>query len=151
MLVQQDKTLEALIKAKAGELGFAACGIARADAAPKAGERLRQWLAEGRHGSMIWMEERAHHRESPAGLWPEVRSVIALGMSYAPAADPLALAGEGEVGRISVYAQGGDYHDTIKRNLKALARWLVEIAPADPGSARGRATFPRCTSPTSTT
>jgi epoxyqueuosine reductase len=129
--VQQDKTLEALIKAKADELGFAACGIARADAAPKAGERLRQWLAEGKHGSMIWMEERAHHRESPAALWPEVRSVIALGMSYAPAADPLALADAGEVGRISVYAQGGDYHDTIKRNLKALGRWLVERAPAD--------------------
>jgi len=129
--VQQDKTLEALIKAKADELGFAACGIARADAAPHAGERLREWLAEGRHGSMIWMEERAHHRESPAGLWPEVRSVIALGMSYAPGADPLALAGEGGIGRISVYAQGGDYHDTIKRNLKALARWLIEIAAAD--------------------
>ncbi len=78
---------------------------------------------------MIWMEERAHHRESPASLWPEVRSVIALGMSYAPAADPLALAGEGEVGRISVYAQGGDYHDLIKRKLKELARWLVGAAP----------------------
>ena len=98
--------LEARIRAKAGELGFAACGIARADAAPKTGERLRQWLADGRHGDMIWMAERAHQRESPAALWPEVRSVIALGMSYAPADDPLRLAGEGGVGRISVYAQG---------------------------------------------
>jgi epoxyqueuosine reductase len=130
-VVQQDKPLEALIKAKADELGFAACGIARADAAPRAGERLREWLATGAHGSMIWMEERAHHRASPAGLWPEVRSVIALGMSYAPAVDPLALAGAGEIGRISVYAQGSDYHDTIKRNLKALGRWLVAQAPAD--------------------
>ncbi len=129
--MQQHKTLELLIKHKAAELGFAACGIAHADAAPKAGDRLREWLADGRHGSMIWMEERAHHRESPAGLWPEVRSVISLGMSYAPAADPLALAGEGGIGRISVYAQGGDYHDTIKRALKALGRWLVEQMPAD--------------------
>lgn len=129
MRVQPGKSLAAQIKAKAAEIGFAACGIARADAAPKAGERLRQWLDEGSHGSMIWMEERAHHRESPAALWPEVRSVIALGMSYAPAADPLALAGEGEVGRISVYAQGGDYHDVVKRRLKELARWLVAAAP----------------------
>jgi epoxyqueuosine reductase len=83
--VEQHKPLEALIKAKAAEIGFADCGIARADAAPKTAERLRQWLEEGRHGSMIWMEERAHHRERPTGLWPEVRSVIALGMSYAPA------------------------------------------------------------------
>ena len=125
----QHKALEALIKAKAAEIGFADCGIARADAAPKTAERLRQWLEEGRHGSMIWMEERAHHRERPAGLWPEVRSVISLGMSYAPRTDPLALAGEGEIGRISVYAQGQDYHDVIKRRLKELARWLVAEAP----------------------
>ena len=129
MRVRQDKPLEDRIKEKAREVGFADCGIARADAAPAAGARLRQWLAEGAHGSMIWMEERAHHRESPAALWPEVRSVIALGMSYAPSVDPLGLAGEGETGRISVYAQGADYHDLIKRKLKELARWLVGAAP----------------------
>ncbi|RYY36443.1 MAG: tRNA epoxyqueuosine(34) reductase QueG, partial [Sphingomonadales bacterium] len=125
MHVQLDKSFSAQIKVKAAEIGFAACGIARADAAPASGARLREWLADGRHGSMIWMEERAHHRESPAGLWPEVRSVISLGMSYAPATDPLALAGEGETGRISVYAQGQDYHDVVKRRLKELARWIV--------------------------
>jgi epoxyqueuosine reductase len=129
--IEAPLALEAAIKAKAAELGFAACGIASADAAPLAGQRLHQWLAEGRHGDMIWMEERAHHRESPAGLWPEVRSVISLGMSYAPKADPLALADAGERGRISVYAQGGDYHDVVKRALKALGRWLAQSAGCD--------------------
>ncbi|WP_374943946.1 tRNA epoxyqueuosine(34) reductase QueG [Sphingomonas sp.] len=119
------------MKVKAAELGFAACGIARADAAPRSAERLRQWLGEGMHGDMIWMEAREHHRGSPSGLWPEVRSVISLGMSYAPAVDPLALADEGGVGRISVYAQGGDYHDVVKKALKALARWLVTEAAGD--------------------
>lgn len=125
------KSLEARICEKAAELGFAACGIACADAAPLAGARLREWLAEGRHGDMIWMEERAHHRESPAGLWPEVKSVISLGMSYAPAADPLALAEAGDRGRISVYAQGADYHDVMKKALKALGRWLAQEAGCD--------------------
>ncbi|MDG2535063.1 tRNA epoxyqueuosine(34) reductase QueG [Sphingomonas sp. HITSZ_GF] len=129
--MEQHKHLEALIKAKAAEIGFADCGIARADAAPKSAERLRQWLEEGRHGSMIWMEERAHHRERPAGLWPEVKSVISLGMSYAPGTDPLALADHGEIGRISVYAQGQDYHDVVKRRLKELGRWLVTAAPGE--------------------
>ncbi len=124
--------LNARLKAQAAELGFAACGIARADAAPRTADRLRQWLGEGMHGDMIWMEARAHHRESPAGLWPEVKSVISLGMSYAPAVDPLALAEEREAGRISVYAQGADYHDVVKRALKALARWLVaEVKDVD--------------------
>ena len=119
------------LEEKARELGFRAVGVARADAAPKAGERLRQWLAEGCHGDMLWMEETASRRASPQGLWPEVRSVIALGMSYAPAGDPLALADRTEIGRVSVYAQGADYHDLIKKALKALARWLVEESSCD--------------------
>ena len=127
----EDKPIETRLKEKAAELGFAAVGIARADAAPAAGARLRAWLDAGAHGSMIWMEERAHHRASPAGLWPEVRSVISLGMSYAPGADPLALANARDVGRVSVYAQGADYHDVVKRALKALARWLVDAMPSD--------------------
>jgi epoxyqueuosine reductase len=126
--VTEHKSLEDRIREKAAELGFADCGFARADAAPRTGERLRQWLAEGCHGSMIWMEGRADQRASPAGLWPEVRSIIALGMSYAPAADPLALANAEDVGRISVYAQGADYHDVVKKALKALGRWLVAEA-----------------------
>jgi epoxyqueuosine reductase len=116
---------------KAAELGFSAVGVARADAAPKTVERLRAWLADGCHGDMIWMEETEARRGSPAGLWPEVKSVISLGMSYAPAADPLALAATPERGRISVYAQGADYHDVVKKALKALARWLVEEAGCD--------------------
>jgi epoxyqueuosine reductase len=119
------------LEEKARELGFCAIGFARADAAPASGERLRQWLADGAQGDMIWMEETAERRASPAGLWPEVRSVISLGMSYAPASDPLALADRAGIGRISVYAQGGDYHDTVKKALKALARWLVEEAGCD--------------------
>ena len=116
------------LEEKARELGFAAFGVARADAAPKTGERLRQWLSEGCHGDMIWMADTEERRASPKGLWAEVRSVISLGMSYAPGVDPLALAGSPEVGRISVYAQGADYHDTVKKALKALARWMVEEA-----------------------
>jgi epoxyqueuosine reductase len=122
----QPETLEQRLKAEAERLGFAACAIARADAAPEAGRRLRQWLDAGRHGEMLWMEDRAEQRASPQGLWPDVRSVIMLGMSYAPARDPLALAEAGDRGRISVYAQGRDYHDVVKKGLKSLARWLVE-------------------------
>ena len=121
--------LETRLKAEAAALGFAACGIARADAAPEAGARLKAWLDEGAHGSMLWMEERSGQRVAPAALWPEVRSVVMLGMSYAPAEDPRRLADEASVGRISAYAQGADYHDVFKKALKALARWLVAAAP----------------------
>lgn len=129
MVAEALPALEDRLEAVARAHGFVAFGIAHADAAPQTAERLNQWLAEGRHGDMIWMETRAAQRGSPQGLWPEVRSVIALGMSYAPAHDPLALADHPDRGRISVYAQGGDYHDVVKRALKAVARWLVAEAP----------------------
>jgi epoxyqueuosine reductase len=124
-------SLSSALKAEAARIGFAACGIARADAAPLSGERLRAWLRDGAHGDMIWMETRADQRGAPTALWPEVRSVVALGLSYAPAHDPLLLADEGEAGRISVYAQGADYHDLVKRKLKELARWMVGAAGGD--------------------
>jgi len=126
-------------------LGFAACGFARADAADAAGLNLKRWLEAGHHGTMGWMEERAHHRVSPLALWPDARSAIALGMSYAPASDPLALGERPELGRISVYAQGGDYHKTVKKALKALARFIVEQAPS---AASARAN-PHATKPSS--
>jgi len=113
---------------EAARLGFVACGIAPAANDPHTAKRLGEWLEAGMHGEMGWMEARAHHRAGPQALWPEARSVIALGMSYAPAADPRALAEQPDRARISVYAQGADYHDTVKKALKALARWLVAQA-----------------------
>jgi epoxyqueuosine reductase len=130
-VIESKPDLRERLRQEAEKLGFVAFGVARADAAPLTGARLRQWLDEGCHGDMLWMAETADRRASPAGLWPEVRSVISLGMSYAPAQDPRALADRPELGRISVYAQGGDYHDTIKKALKALARWLVAEAKCD--------------------
>ncbi|WP_225207463.1 tRNA epoxyqueuosine(34) reductase QueG [Novosphingobium huizhouense] len=128
-MVNGDAGLARRIRAQAAALGFAACGIAPAADDPLRGERLEQWLGEGAHGTMEWMETRLHHRRGPQSLWPEAKSVIALGMSYAPAHDPLALADVPDRGRISVYAQGADYHDVVKRALKALARWLVADQP----------------------
>ncbi len=111
--------------------GFAAVAIAPASLAPVCGERLRSWLDDGRHGDMIWMESRADQRSDPTALWPEVRSIIMLGMSYAPPNDPMALAQHPDKARISVYAQGRDYHDVVKGALKRLAGWLAHRAGAD--------------------
>ena len=117
--------LQADLALEARRLGFVACGVTAAAEDPVRAGRLEQWLGEGLHGQMEWMDARAHHRRSPEGLWPQARSVIVLGMSYTPSVDPLTLEGSPDRGRISVYAQGKDYHDTVKSALKTLARWLV--------------------------
>jgi len=120
--------LREALERRAREEGFAAFGIADARPDERRKERLFDWLAKDRHASMAWMADRAEQRAAPQTLWSDARRVIALGMSYAPASDPLNLAGEGDVGRVSVYAQGRDYHDVVKKALKRLARWLVEEA-----------------------
>jgi len=121
-------TLASGLRDEAHRLGFAAFGICAADAAPEARRRLKAWLEAGMHGQMLWMER--PERESPAALWPEVRSVIMLGMPYTPAVDPWRNHGRPETGVVSVYALGADYHDVVKKRLKALARWLVARAPS---------------------
>ena len=123
------RTLKNALRAEAKRLGFASFGVTGADADWSG--PLDQWLESGAAGEMDWMHARAAQRASPQALWPDARSVIALAMSYAPAADPLALAEARSRGRISVYAQGKDYHDTVKKALKALARWLVEESGAE--------------------
>ncbi len=121
--------LRAALMAEAERLGFAAVGFASAQDDPVRASRLHSWLGDGHHGSMEWMEARADVRQGPQSLWPQAQSVIALGMSYAPHDDPLVLEDYPDRGRISVYARGKDYHDTVKKKLKALARWLVAQAP----------------------
>jgi epoxyqueuosine reductase len=127
-MIDDPISLREAIRDEALKLGFAACGFARADAAPESAARLDDWLETGAHGSMDWMEARKGERARPHGLWPEARSLIMLGMSYAPRETPMRLASESGIGRISVYAQGSDYHDVVKKALKHLARWLVERA-----------------------
>jgi epoxyqueuosine reductase len=129
--VNKGQRLEEAIRAEAERLGFVACGFARADAADGAGVKLRHWLEAGHHGTMGWMESRADQRASAQSLWPEAKSAIALAMSYAPASDPMALGERPELARISVYAQGGDYHKTVKKALKALARFIVARTPSE--------------------
>jgi epoxyqueuosine reductase len=119
------------LEKKAIEEGFSAVGIAPAKLAPETRQRLQQWLAQGRQGDMLWMANRADERSDPKTLWPEVETVVMLGMSYAPATDPFALEGVSDHGRISVYAQGRDYHDVVKGALKRTARWLVEQAECE--------------------
>ncbi|HLZ76643.1 tRNA epoxyqueuosine(34) reductase QueG [Phenylobacterium sp.] len=118
-----DKT-EDLIRAEALRLGFDTCRFTPIPDAWPAGARLAEFIAQGRHGELGWMEETAQRRAHPRAMWPDARSAIALGMNYGPDHDPLSVLGEPTRAAISVYAQGDDYHELIKSRLKALARWL---------------------------
>ena len=112
----------------AHDMGFDLCRITRPDAIPQVPERLAAFLEQGFHGQMAWMAERTQWRGNPAALWPEARSIIMLGESYRPEHDPRDILNHPDKGAISVYAQNKDYHDSVKKRLKRLARWLIEHA-----------------------
>ncbi len=115
---------------EAEALGFDAVGIARVDDLGEApGHRLKAFLDTGAHGDMDWLAAHAERRSHPRRLWPEARTAIMLGMSYAPERDPLAVLETPDRGAVSVYAQGKDYHEIVKPRLKQLARAVVALAP----------------------
>ncbi len=110
---------------QARALGFDCIGVTDPDAIADAGKHFREFLACGAHGDMDWLAAQPERRTDPRVLWGGVRSIIMLGVNYGPDEDPLELLKLRARGAISAYAQGDDYHDLIKKRLKALARWLV--------------------------
>jgi epoxyqueuosine reductase len=114
-------TSEQFIRDKARALGFDACGFARVDAPWPASARLAEFVASGRHGTMDWIERTAERRAHPRSMWADARSAVVLGLNYGPDRDPLEALKAKSTGAISVYAQGDDYHDLIKKRLKRLA------------------------------
>ena len=119
------------IKTRAKAEGFDLVRIAAATADPRNAQRLSQFLDAGHHGEMDWMETRAAWRANPQSMWPDARSVIVLGINYGPDHDPLAVLARKDKAAISVYAQGDDYHDVVKKKLKALAGHIFQAFGAE--------------------
>ncbi|MEL6363222.1 MAG: tRNA epoxyqueuosine(34) reductase QueG [Pseudomonadota bacterium] len=108
------------------EAGFAAAGVCAPDSIPQAPDRLANFLQAGRHGSMDWLETRARERGDPRALWPAVRSIVMVGSDYGPDHDPMEGLGAPETGLVSIYAARKDYHDVLKKRLKAAARRFAD-------------------------
>ncbi|PIT02638.1 4Fe-4S ferredoxin [Bradyrhizobium nitroreducens] len=123
--------LKAQLEREARALGFDCIGVTAPGTIEAAGKHFLEFIASGGHGDMDWLANQPERRVDPRGLWADVRSVIMLGVNYGPDQDPLAVLQQRTRAAISVYAQGDDYHDLIKKRLKALARWLVATAPSD--------------------
>jgi epoxyqueuosine reductase len=113
---------------QARALGFDCVGITGPDVLTDAGKHFHAFLAAGAHGDMDWLATHPERRTDPRRLWADVRSIVMLGVNYGPDENPLAILEQRTRGAISVYAQGDDYHDLIKKRLKTLARWLTATA-----------------------
>lgn len=105
----------AFIKSRANELGFMYCGIAKAEFLEKEAPRLEEWLNQGMHGRMGYMENHFDKRLDPTKLVPGAKSVITLLYNYYPKED---IAEDGCF-KIAKYAYGKDYHFIIKNKIKS--------------------------------
>jgi epoxyqueuosine reductase len=123
--------LRAQLTREAHALGFDSIGIADPDSIAGVRKRLDAFLNAGAHGQMDWLADNPGRRADPKVMWRDVRSVIMLGVNYGPDENPLAILAQRSHAAISVYAQGDDYHDLIKKRLKLLARWLIAQAGGD--------------------
>jgi epoxyqueuosine reductase len=128
--MQQAKSSDAAktaIREQALSLGFDSVGFTSAEAPADQPARLKAFVDAGMHGDMDWMETTAERRGNPQALWPDARSAVVVGMNYGPDSDPMAILAEPHLGAVSAYAQTGrDYHDVVKKKLRALARWIAE-------------------------
>jgi epoxyqueuosine reductase len=124
-------TLRTALGHEARGLGFDCVGVTDPGAIADAAKHFHSFLEAGAHGDMDWLAAHPERRADPRVLWASVRSVIMLGVNYGPDENPLAILEQRTRGAISVYAQGDDYHDLIKKRLKALARWLVATSGAE--------------------
>lgn len=121
-----DKSKKNAVRERALALGFDAVGFAPAQLNEHARNGLTEFLANGYHGDMGWMAERVSLRCSPDALWKDARSVVVVGVNYGPDRDPLLILDKKSQGAISIYAQGRDYHNVLKKKLRLLARYIAE-------------------------
>ena len=118
------------IKKKALELGFQKVGIARAEPTSKQKDNLESWLDQKRHATMEWMEKRKDERGNIHKYFPDVKSIISVGINY--------YVGKGQNDiksdfKFSSYAWGDDYHQVIKIRLFQLLEWIKESKPTITG------------------
>jgi epoxyqueuosine reductase len=116
----------ATIKDQARALGFDKVGVVPATVLTEEGAKLREWLARGFHGQMAYMARNPEQRSDPRLLLPSAKSVVCVALNYFR---PDRHVDDPDVGKISRYAWGDDYHDVLRDKLKALLAWIQERAP----------------------
>jgi epoxyqueuosine reductase len=117
----------ARIKARALEIGFDLCGVARAARYPRL-DRLAEWIAAGCAGDMHYLEDSLEERSDPAIALPTARSVISVACVYnTPQPYSVSMAAP-ERARIARYAWGADYHGVLRARLRTLLAWMADEA-----------------------
>ena len=123
--------MKSALIAKATAEGFDDIKITKAALAESVGQHLKDFVAAGHHGDMVWLLETVDRRASPATLWPEAKTAIMLACNYDQGLDAFVRLEKKSTGVIATYALNRDYHDVVKGKLKRLAQWFAHAAKAE--------------------
>ena len=105
--------------------GFNVVGITKPQVNKDTINNYNLFLKKKYHGDMYWLENHENAKKDPSKIWKEVKTIIVLGLNYAPGYNPLIHNDQRSYGNISVYAQNEDYHTVIKDKLKIFKEWLL--------------------------
>ena len=119
------KELKNIIQKKSKEFGFDIMRVTDPKINKEDNIYMKEFLDKNYHGDMDWLKKNIERRMSPKKIWEDTKSIIILGVNYGPDHNPMKNLESKEIGNISVYARGNDYHDIIKKNLKQFGRWIV--------------------------
>lgn len=129
--ILSNEKLKQFLTLDAQRLGFSDIGISAADQTSVLRENLQEFVSQQYHGTMDWLEETIDRRTDVKRLWPDVKSIIMVSMSYAPDIGALDNLENPDVANISVYARHRDYHDLMKGRLKEMAGRLAARSGKD--------------------
>lgn len=125
---QQLEHLKDALKNKAQALGFADCAVTLPELDGEA-DALAQWLAQGYHGSMGYLEENIDKRLNPRALVPGTERIIMVRMDCLPEGAPVTgVLRNPDKAYVARYTLGRDYHKTLRKRLKQLGQWLEQEA-----------------------
>jgi epoxyqueuosine reductase len=124
------RTVTAQIRARAHDIGFQKVGIVRAEVLTDERVRLKEWLRRGFHGEMPYMARDPEQRTNLQKVFPEARSVVVVAMNYYM---PHQHVEDSQVGKVSRYAWGDDYHEVVGEKLRELLKWIKQQWPEAEG------------------
>ena len=122
--------LTEIIKQRTRFEGFDKVGIVPCEALQEEGRHLQEWLSQGFHGEMSWMQRDVARRIDPGQIFPSARSVVVVALNYFT---PAKHQERPTTGKVSRYAWGDDYHEVVSEKLRSLLRWIKELVPTAEG------------------
>ena len=127
MVIKPNKSLKQKISDVAHKEGLSDIGFTNPKLDPEEFKNFKDFINKGYHGQMYWLNNNIGWRENPKLMWKDVETIIVFAENYYKGGNPLADINIKHKANISIYARGDDYHNVLKKKLKAVASQIIKL------------------------